>query len=170
LLSRDEILMSSPIQPADEPATGTGTVARRHPIQLVATIFGVVFLLVGILGFVPGVTTNYDQLTFAGPMSGAMLLGLFAVSILHNIVHLAFGIAGLLLARTVTGARNYLIVGGVVYAVIWIYGLITDPMSSANFVPLNTADNWLHLILAVAMVGLGVLLGRNVARHRATAA
>ena len=162
--------MSSPIQPAGESAAGTGTVGRRYPVQLAAMIFGVVFLLVGILGFIPGVTTNYDQLSFAGPMSGAMLLGLFAVSILHNVVHLAFGVAGLLLARTAAGARNYLIVGGVVYAVLWIYGLITDPMGSANFVPLNTADNWLHLVLAVAMIGLGVLLGRNIARHRATAA
>jgi hypothetical protein len=133
-------------------------------------IFGVVFLLIGILGFVLGITTNYDQLTFAGPMSGAMPLGLFAVSILHNIVHLAFGVAGLMLARMASGARNYLVVGGVVYAVLWIYGLVTDPMSSANVVPLNTADNWLHLILAVAMVGLGVLLGRDVARHRAATA
>jgi Domain of unknown function (DUF4383) len=165
--------MSSPLRPTDGSDTDTGSGGGRigrRPVQLVAAIFGVVFLLVGILGFVPGVTTDYDQLTFAGPMSGAMLLGLFAVSILHNIVHLAFGVAGLVLARTASGARNYLIVGGVVYAVIWIYGLVTDPMSSANFVPLNTADNWLHLILAVAMIALGVFLGRNVVRHRASTA
>jgi uncharacterized protein DUF4383 len=160
--------MSSPSRPTA--GSGTGAGARRRPVQLVATIFGVVFLLVGILGFVPGITSHYDQLTFAGPMSGAMLLGLFAVSILHNIVHLAFGVAGLVLARTPSGARTYLVVGGVVYAVIWIYGLITDPMSSANFVPLNTADNWLHFLLAVAMIGLGVLLGRNIARHRSATA
>jgi predicted transporter len=123
-----------------------------------------------VLDLIPGLTTHYDQLTFAGPMSGAMLLGLFAVSILHNIVHLAFGVTGLVLARSASGAHNYLVVGGVVYAVIWIYGLVTDPMSSANFVPLNTADNWLHLILAVAMIGLGVLLGRNIARHRSATA
>jgi hypothetical protein len=153
-------MSSQPLHPTDS----AQPMAGRQPVQLVALIFGVVFLLVGILGFVPGITTDYDQLTFAGPMSGAMLLGLFAVSVLHNIVHLLFGIAGLVLARTVPGARNYLVVGGVVYAVIWIYGLITDPMSAANFVPLNTADNWLHLVLAVAMIGLGVLLGRTVAR------
>jgi hypothetical protein len=164
--------MSSHVRPAggSESDIRGGVTGRRRPVQLAAAVFGVVFLLVGILGFVPGVTTDYDQLTFAGPTSGAMLLGLFAVSVLHNIVHLAFGVAGLILARTVSGARNYLVVGGVIYAVIWIYGLVTDPMSSANFVPLNTADNWLHLILAVAMIGLGVLLGRSVARHRATAA
>jgi arginine exporter protein ArgO len=158
--------MSSPNQPSSGPATGSGTAARRLPVQLAALVFGAVFLLVGILGFVPGITTNYDQLTFAGPMSGAMLLGLFAVSILHNIVHLAFGVAGLVLARTASGARNYLIAGGIIYAVIWIYGLVTQPTSSANFVPLNTADNWLHLILAVAMIGLGVLLGRSIAGAR----
>lgn len=163
--------MSSPIQPTDGSGAraGHGTVGQRHPIQLVATIFGVVFLLIGILGFVPGITTHYDQLSFAGPMSGAMLLGLFAVSVLHNIVHLAFGAAGLVLARTASGARNYLVGGGVVYAVLWIYGLVTDPMSGANFVPLNTADNWLHLLLAVSMIGLGVLLGRTITRHRTTA-
>jgi hypothetical protein len=93
-----------------------------------------------------------------------------AVSILHNIVHLAFGVAGLVLARTASGARNYLIAGGIIYAIIWIYGLVTEPTSSASFVPLNTADNWLHLILAVAMLGLGVLLGRSIAGHGRPAA
>jgi hypothetical protein len=66
-------------------------------------------------------------------------------------------------------AKNFLIWGGVIYAVLWIYGLVIDPMSSANFVPLNTADNWLHLLLAVGMIGLGVLLGRSV-RTRSAAA
>ena len=58
--------------------------------------------------------TNYDELTFAGHESGALLLGIFAVSVLHNIVHLAFGVAGLLMARTFTGARGFLIGGGVI--------------------------------------------------------
>jgi hypothetical protein len=110
---------------------------------------------------VPGVTTNYDQLAFAGHDSGALLLGLFAVSVLHNLVHAAFGVAGLLLSRTRSGAKNFLIFGGVVYAVLWLYGLVIDHGSAANFVPVNTADNWLHLVLAVGMVALGVLLGRD---------
>jgi len=137
--------------------------AGRHPVQLAATVVGAVFLLVGILGFIPGITTNYDQLMFAGHQSEALLLGLFQVSILHNLVHAAFGVAGLVLARTFAGAKNYLIYGGVVYAVLWIYGLIIDHDSAANFVPVNTADNWLHLILAIAMIALGVLLGRTTA-------
>jgi arginine exporter protein ArgO len=142
-------------------ATSPTGVGRRHPLQLAAAAVGAVFLLVGILGFVPGVTTNYDQLTFAGHESGALLLGVFAVSILHNLVHAAFGIAGLVLARTRSGAKNYLIVGGAVYAVLWLYGLLIDHGSAANFVPVNGADNWLHLVLAVAMIALGVLLARD---------
>lgn len=132
-------------------------VARRTPRQLVAAGVGAVFLLVGILGFIPGVTTHYDQLTGAGHHSGALLLGLFSVSILHNVVHLAFGVAGLALARTPAGAKNFLVVGGVVYLALWVYGLVIDHGSPANFIPVNTADNWLHLGLAVAMIVLGVL-------------
>ncbi|HEY0816291.1 MAG TPA: DUF4383 domain-containing protein [Pseudonocardia sp.] len=58
-------------------------------------------------------------------------------------------------------------IGGAGYAVIRSYRLITDSASSANFVPQKTADNWLHLVLAIAMIGLGVRLGRDVARRNA---
>jgi hypothetical protein len=142
--------------------SGSATTPRtRHPVQLAGMVVSVVFLLVGILGFIPGVTTNFDQLSFAGHMSGALLLGLFAVSVLHNLVHLAFGVVGLAMSRTVSGAKAFLIGGGIVYAVLWIYGLLIDFDSAANFVPLNAADNWLHLVLAIGMIGLGVLLGRD---------
>ncbi|PRC42169.1 DUF4383 domain-containing protein [Mycobacterium sp. ITM-2017-0098] len=127
-------------------------------------------MLVGVLGFVPGVTTNYEELSFAGHHSSAMLLGIFAVSVLHNIVHLAFGIAGVAMARTFRTARLYLIGGGAVYAVLFVYGLVIDHDSGANFVPVNTADNWLHLGLAVGMVALGALLGRDAARAGTTVA
>ena len=60
--------------------------------QKLAFMFGVTFLLVGILGFIPGITSNYDELKFAGENSDAELLGLFQVSILHNIAHMLFGI------------------------------------------------------------------------------
>ena len=135
---------------------------NRHPLQVAALASGAVFLLVGVLGFIPGITTNFDQLAFAGHNSGALLLGLFAVSVLHNLVHAAFGVAGLFLSRTRSGAKNFLIVGGVVYAVLWLYGLVIDHGGPANFVPVNNADNWLHLVLAIGMIGLGVLLGRDV--------
>jgi arginine exporter protein ArgO len=140
--------------------SGSALGARR-PVQLAAMIVGAVFLLVGIAGFIPGITTNYDQLQFAGHQSGALLLGVFQVSILHNIVHLLFGVAGLAMARTAHGARNYLIGGGVIYAVLWLYGLLIGDSMPANVVPMNMADDWLHLVLAVAMIALGVLLGRD---------
>jgi hypothetical protein len=130
-------------------------------LQKVATAVAVVFLAVGVLGFVPGITTNYDTMMFGGHHSEAKLLGLFQVSILHNIVHLLFGIAGLALARSFSGARTYLIGGGAVYLVLWIYGLVIDQTSAANFVPINTADNWLHFFLGLGMIGLGVALSRD---------
>jgi hypothetical protein len=141
--------------------TGAGRTALRTPIQLAALVVGAVFLLVGIAGFIPGITTNYSELSFAGHHSSAMLLGIFAVSVLHNLVHLAFGVAGVVMSRTFSAARLYLIAGGAIYAVLWIYGLLIDHDSGANFVPVNTADNWLHLGLAIGMLGLGAVLGRN---------
>ena len=143
----------------------TNTVSTRHPARLAATVVAALFLVIGIAGFIPGLTTNYEGMTFAGHESTAMLLGVFHVSILHNIVHLLFGVVGLALARTVPGAIRFLIGGGVVYAVLWLYGLLIDHNSAANFVPVNGADNWLHLILAVAMLGLGFALrGRGTRR------
>ncbi|WP_301150403.1 DUF4383 domain-containing protein [Mycobacterium simiae] len=138
---------------------------RKTPVQIAALGVGAVFLLVGILGFVPKVTTHYDMLTWAGHHSGAQLLGVFSVSVLHNAVHLGFGIAGLLLARSVSGARWYLLGGGIIYLALWIYGLvIADQHTAANFIPVNTADNWLHLALGVGMLALGLVLGRAFTR------
>ncbi len=138
--------------------TRTARPARhRSPVQYAALAFGVVFLLVGIAGFIPGITTAYDTMQFAGHESEAMLLGLFQVSILHNIVHLLYGVVGILMSRTAPQARIYLLAGGLVYLALWIYGLVIGHDSAANFVPLNTADNWLHLILGLAMVALSFL-------------
>lgn len=143
----------------------TNRLPRAH-VQLAAVVVGAVFLVVGVLGFVPGVTTNLDDLRFAGHESTAELFGVFQVSVLHNIVHLAFGVAGLLLARTATSARTYLIGGGVVYLALWVYGIAVDHHSQANFVPLDDADNWLHLGLSVGMLALGLVLGRTVTSRR----
>lgn len=133
------------------------------PVQKAAAIVGAVFIVVGIAGFIPGLTTDVGSMTFSGHESGAMLLGLFQVSILHNFVHLLFGLAGLLFATTFAGARGYLIWGGVVYGLLLVYGLVVSGDHPANFVPLNEADNWLHAAIAVGMILLGVLLGRRSA-------
>ena len=141
--------------------TRTTRAVARSPLTMAAAVVGVTFLLVGILGFVPGVTENVDDIEFAGSGSGAELLGLFQVSILHNIVHILFGVLGLAAARAAASARSYLIGGGLVYGLLAVYGAVVDHHSDGNFVPVNGADNWLHLGLAVAMVGLGFVLGRE---------
>ncbi|GAA4577220.1 DUF4383 domain-containing protein [Micromonospora coerulea] len=138
----------------------------RAPVRRVAATVGVVFLVIGVLGFVPGITSSFDDLSFAGHQSEAKLLGLFQVSVLHNIVHLLFGVAGLALARTVSAARTFLIGGGPIYLVLWLYGLVVDYDSGANFIPLNGADNWLHLGLGVGMIALGLLTTRDLNRRR----
>ncbi len=132
----------------------------RTDVQKAATLFGIIFLIVGVAGFIPGITTDYDRLTTFDDQ-GAKLLGVFGVNIIENIAHLLFGIAGLALARSYDGARTYLIGGGAIYAVLWIYGLLVGQDSAANFVPVNRADNWLHLVLAIAMIAGGVLLTRG---------
>ena len=137
----------------------------RTPVQSVAALVGVVFLLVGVLGFIPGITTHYNDLSFAGHDSGAKLLGVFQVSILHNLVHLLFGIVGLVLAKTAAGARNFLIGGGVVYLALWVLGLV----GAGSWIPANTADNWLHFALGVGMLALGFVTSRGEVRTAATA-
>src|SRR5215218_72436 len=112
-----------------------GANASRDPLRTAAAVVGAVFLVVGVLGFIPGITTSYSDLSFAGHNSAAKLLGIFQVSVLHNVVHLLF----------------------------WLYGLVVGPQSSANFVPVNTADDWLHFLLGLGMIGAGVALSRRPA-------
>lgn len=137
------------------------TSTRKSDLQRAAAAVGTVFLVVGILGFIPGITTGYDTMEFAGHESGAKLLGIFEVSILHNIVHLLFGVAGLALARSWNGARSFLLGGGAIYLVLWIYGLLVDHDAPANFVPVNDADDWLHFALGLGMIALGVALAKR---------
>ncbi len=148
---------------ADSARTG-----HRTNVQKAALAVGAVFLLTGLLGFVPGITSNYEELEFAGHESGALLLGLFQVSVLHNIVHFLYGVAGVALARSYSGARSFLLYGGIIYLVLWIYGLVVDQNSAANFVPLNGADDWLHLFLGVGMIALALLLTRDRDRTEAS--
>ena len=131
---------------------------KMMAVQGAAVLVAAAFLIMGVLGFIPGVTTDYGLLSWAGHHSGAKLFGVFAVSGLHNVVHMAFGVAGLALARTYAKARAYFLIGGLAYLGSWVYGLLNDHGSSANFVPVNNADNWLHFGLGVGMVLLGVTL------------
>jgi hypothetical protein len=140
------------------------TEVRDRRLQLVTIIVAAGFIVVGVLGFIPGVTSHYQGtggMVFMGHDSQYKLLHVFQVSVFHNAVHLFYGLVGLLCAFTPASARIFLLLGGVVYLALWIYGLAIDQDSKANFVPLNTADNWLHLGLGVGMIVLGIVFGRR---------
>ena len=135
----------------------TGSRASDQKMQRAALVMGSIFLLVGVLGFTPGFTTGYGQMAFAGSHSGALLLSVFTVSVVLNLVHVAFGIAGLSLARSWHDSRAFLVGGGVVYLLLWMYGLLVDLASATSPVSLNEANSWLHLVLGVGMFTMGVL-------------
>jgi hypothetical protein len=129
----------------------------RAQVQTLAMLVAATFVLVGILGFIPGITTPYGDMSFTGEDSGAKLLGVFQVSILHNLVHLLFGVAGWVLAKTWNGARTYLLGGGVVYLALWLLGIL----NGADWIPANSADNWLHLVFGTGLLGLGFVSTRG---------
>lgn len=135
-------------------------VTRDH-VRSAAMGMGVVFLLMGILGLIPGITTSYSSMAFATG-SEAMLLGAFQVSVLLNLVYLIVGAAGIWMSRGVLWARNFLIGSGAVLLVVWLYGLIVGN-SAANILSTNAATNWLNLILGLLAGGLGVAYAL---RHR----
>ena len=142
--------------------------ADRTDVQKAAMLFGIIFLIVGVAGFIPGITSDYDRLTVFDDQ-GAKLLGIFGVNIIENIAHILFGLAGLALARTWSGAKNYFIWGGLIYIALWLYGLVIEEDSVANFMGLNNEAHWLHLVLGIAMIAAGYLLSRRVVRDGSTA-
>jgi hypothetical protein len=134
----------------------------RTGVQVAALAAAGLFLLLGVLGFIPGITTDYDGMRFAGHHSEAKLLGLVQVSVLHNILHLGFGLVGLVLARRVSGARVFLAGGGALYLGLWLYGFVINQESGGNIIPVNDAANWLHLFLGFGMLAFGLLLSNQV--------
>ncbi len=125
-------------------------------VQGATLIVAALFLAAGIAGFIPGLTSHLDQLQWQGERSHAQLFGVFDISVVHNLVHLVFGVAGLILARTYARARTYLIGGGFVFLGLWLYSLLSD--APDRVLPLNNADNWLHLSVGVVMILLGLTL------------
>lgn len=135
------------------------TTPKLMAVQFAAIAVGAGLVLIGILGFIPGITSNYSELQWAGQHSGAQLFGLFAVSGLHNVVHLALGAAGLMAARTYAASRAYLLAGGLAVLVLWLWAAVVDLGGVTHYFPLNGADNWLHFGVGVVMMLLGVTLG-----------
>lgn len=121
-------------------------------IRNAARIFGGIYLLVGILGFVPGLTAPMPGATMGGM---SLLLGLFPINPLHNIVHIIIGIGGLVVAGNLANARAYFKSLAVVYGLLTILGLIPATSNVFGLVPLGSWDIGLHLITAVAAAYFG---------------
>ncbi|HEY1604799.1 MAG TPA: DUF4383 domain-containing protein [Allosphingosinicella sp.] len=125
-----------------------------------ATIFGIVFIIVGIVGFIPGLTpmpgmamdadSNVKMTTLFG-----YELTLFPVNVLHDIVHLLFGIWGLLAARSLAGARTYFRGVAIIYALLTIMGFIPALRTTFGLIPLYGNDIWLHAVLAIVAAYFG---------------
>ena len=113
------------------------------------------FLLAGVLGFVPGVTTHYGDLRFAGQSSTAQLLGVFRVSILLNLVHLLLGVIAIVSIRATALAS----------LALWLLGLL----AAGAWLSIDTADNWLHFVLGIGLLGLASVAGRDAVRAAVTA-
>ena len=108
------------------------TTPRYMAVQGAALLIACVFLTVGLLGFIPGVTTDYGLLQWAGHQPGAKLFGVFAVSGVHNVVHLALGVVGLMLTRSYAEARAYLLGGGLAYLAVWVARILHRPQQGAT--------------------------------------
>lgn len=122
-------------------------------VQLFALILGIVYLAVGILGFIPP--------ALAGSVPGAMgpfegfLLGIFAVNWFHNLVHILIGIAGLAVFRSFQASRMYALVIGVAYAGVFLLGILWPGMATlGGLLPLNAADNVLHIATAIVAIAV----------------
>jgi len=117
-------------------------------LQKLAGVFGVVFTIVAVLGFItPG------GMSMAMDPSTGMLLGLFPVNLLHNVVHLLFGIWGFVASRSWSGSKSFFTTAGIIYAVLTCVGFLSP--TGFGLVPLGGNDIWLHAILAIAMLGIG---------------
>ena len=138
----------------------------RTDVQNAGMGVGIVLMVVGVLGFIPGITARYGELMFLGPDSHAMFLGLFQVSMLLNIVQLIIGATGWTMSRGEMGARRFLMGAGALYLVISIYGLSVGVDSAANFLSLNMLDNWTHMVLGVLMIAAGWMLARHSVEDR----
>lgn len=116
----------------------------RRPLAMLA---GILLLLLGVLGFVPGATEHLGSIRFAGRGSHAELLGTFRVSVLLNLVHVALGAGVIAVARTAGGNRA-LVAGAIASLSLWALGAV----AAGRFVPLTPADNWLHFLLGIALL------------------
>ena len=120
----------------------------------VARVFGIIYLVVGVLGFVPALAqASGDPHVVIG--TTAYLLGLFPVNILHNAVHVVIGLAGLAMGASTRGALAYLRALAVIYALLAVLGLIPLTNTLFGLVPIGGNDIWLHAVTAILAAYFG---------------
>ncbi|PYO51015.1 MAG: DUF4383 domain-containing protein [Gemmatimonadetes bacterium] len=120
-------------------------------IQKLAAVFGVVFILVAIVGFIaPGGMAMQPT----DPATAAKIFGMFPVNLLHNIAHLVFGIWGLAASRSWGGSKQFFVWGGTIYLVLTIGGFLSP--AGFGVLPLGGSDIGLHCVLAIVMLLIGV--------------
>jgi hypothetical protein len=119
-------------------------------IRYFALVYGIVFVLVGLAGFIPAFVTPYGpgHPDLALDAGAGLLFGLFPVNVLHNLVHLGFGVWGIAVWRSAIRSRMYARSVAVVYAVFAVMGFIPLLNTTFGLVPLHGHDIWLHLVLA----------------------
>ena len=119
-------------------------------VQRFAQVFGAVYLLVGIMGFIPPLlAAKTPDSSFMG-----LLIGLFYVTWFHSLAHLLIGAAGLAAYRSLAAAKAYTLAIGVAYAALFVLGLIFGVTLLGGFLPLNGWDNILHLLSALVAFGV----------------
>jgi DMSO/TMAO reductase YedYZ heme-binding membrane subunit len=117
-------------------------------IQRVAQVFGIGFLLAAVAGFVAA-GASMDPHTATAPRA----LGLFPVNLIHNLIHLAFGVWGLAASRSWGASRTYCRAAGVIYLVLMVMGFISP--DTFGLVPIGSHDIWLHAVLGIPLAYFG---------------
>ncbi|HVF16254.1 MAG TPA: DUF4383 domain-containing protein [Steroidobacteraceae bacterium] len=125
--------------------------------QTFARIYGIVFLIIGVGGFIPGLTQPHTHPDLAVQAGSGMELGLFPVNVLHNIVHVLFGAWGLFAARNFDSSRMYARVVAIAYGLLTILGLIPATNTTFGLIPIYGHDVWLHALLAIGGAYFGFL-------------
>lgn len=128
-------------------------------VRAFALVYGIVFLVIGICGFIPAFLTHPAHEDPAVPVQvnsfEGYLFGLFHVNVLHSLVHVAFGVLGLAMARRFDTARLYARITAITYAILVVMGLIPALNTVFGLIPIHGNDVWLHLILAAAAAYFG---------------
>jgi Domain of unknown function (DUF4383) len=131
-------------QPRTSPVT--------QPAQGAVVVVGVFLIVFGIIGFIPGITTGVDKITFAGPFSGAFIFNIFQTSVLQNAVHILLGLAAFGAARKRASSTLYLLGMSTVFFALWMYGLLFNGSFPGNIFPFNYPDYSFNIGMAFGLL------------------